>query len=150
MRWVTACLVAFVAYSFALGGDRREFEGSVDAASPSSASVGIEKVYAMFSRSQLNEIRKDPTAIMQYRLPDWIEGKWLAKEDDPLYVWFKAHGIEIRSSMSLFIVRGFQFKLCGKKYNIQKELKRPGWQLRPPPPPPHPPSLVPPVTSPDL
>lgn len=114
----------------------RDFNGKIETASPSNAASAIDKAYCMFSVEQLRELRKKPEIILQYDLATWIENNWLAPESAPLYVWFQKHGIKIRSSMCLFVIRGFEFRLHGKTFKLEKELRNPNWNKVPPPMPP--------------
>lgn len=132
---VAAC---FLVTSLVRAGEFRKFEGVLDKKSPPTAAIAIQKTYTMFSAAQLEELKKEPAKILEYGLGNWIEANWLGSEDSQLYAWFLKNGIKVRSSMSLFVIRGFEFRLAGKKINIAKELRKPSWNRLPPPPPPVP------------
>lgn len=138
MRNLIRIFLCLLVTSVAWAGEFRSFEGKVDKKSPPTAEIAIQRTYAMFSALQRDELKKDPARILEYGLGNWIEGYWLGSEDAPLYVWFAQHGIKVRSSMCLFIIRGFEFRLANKKFNIGKELQNPSWNRVPPPPPPPP------------
>jgi len=125
--------------SLAWAGEYRAFEGRIDKKSPPTAAVAIQRACAMFSAKQREELRKDPARILEYGLGNWIEANWLGSEDAQLYTWFVQNGIKVRSSMCLFVIRGFEFRLSNRKFNMGKELRNPSWNRVPPPPPPPPP-----------
>lgn len=131
--WIRSLLLILLSVTlFASGG--KEFAGKMSKESPATAAIAIDNAYCMFSKEQLCELRKSPYIISEYELASWIENNWLATKDAPLYAWFECHGIKVKSSMTLFVVRGFQFKLYGKRFDIKKELKNPSWNKLPEPP----------------